>query len=265
MKTGALTLTLAAVMACSGVASAQPYGQSQTGDYQSQRDQYDRSRSDYQSQSDNYDSQREAYERERERYETDQRAYDARYGRGSYERSYGVFHYEDRYDNNNDGRDDRYADDRYRDDRRGDDRYRDDRYYEGYRNSPCERSRDNRTGVGGVIGALAGAAIGSNVAGRGVRTEGAILGAVVGGVAGGAIGRSTAACDNTGYYYSYNQTYPYREGGDYRGRRSGRYDYNYYSSRRCRLAVAPAYYGGSSDNRYVRVCPDRSGRYRITE
>ena len=31
-----------------------------------------------------------------------------------------------------------------------------------------------------------------------------------------------------------------------------------------RLAVAPTEYGGRTDYRYVRVCPDRRGRYRIT-
>ena len=30
------------------------------------------------------------------------------------------------------------------------------------------------------------------------------------------------------------------------------------------LAPAPTEYGGRTDNRYVRVCPDGEGRYRIT-
>src|SRR5262245_25104614 len=41
----------------------------------------------------------------------------------------------------------------------------------GYYYDPCRRDKTNRATVGGVIGALAGAAIGSNVAARGVRTE----------------------------------------------------------------------------------------------
>lgn len=60
----------------------------------------------------------------------------------------------------------------------------------------CQQSRTNRTVGGAVIGGLAGAILGHNVAGgRGSRDEGTALGAVVGAVAGGAIGRNTAQCD----------------------------------------------------------------------
>ncbi len=119
--------------------------------------------------------------------------------------------------------------------------------------------------AGGLIGALAGAAIGSNVASRNSRTEGAVLGAVAGGVIGASIGRNSAQCDGGGYYYSYNQTVRYQEPRDYRGRSSGRYAYAHYQSQGCRLAVAPASWGGNDQERYVRVCPDTSGRYRFTD
>ena len=121
------------------------------------------------------------------------------------------------------------------------------------------------TASGGIIGALAGAAIGSNLAGRGSRTEGAVLGAVAGGVIGSSVARNTAGCDSRGYYYSYNQTLPYRESYQDRAENSGRYGYRHYRSSGCRLVMAPAQYGGREDTRYARVCPDGSGRYRLTQ
>lgn len=145
--------------------------------------------------------------------------------------------------------------------------------YRYYANSPCERrgnSRNDNRAAGGIIGALVGAAIGANVASNKVQTEGAILGAVVGGALGASIGdsatssRYVAQCDARGYYWNYDQTMAYREDDSYRGRRSGRYDVSYYNRQRCRLAPAPAYYNGQTEYRYVRVCPDRDGRYRIT-
>lgn len=185
--------------------------------------------------------------------------------------SYGG--YAEPYAGSDDRYDDRYSDDRYADDRYGDDRYDDRRYddraYSGYGQRYDRRTYDryNRTGyhascrdqrsdrgvAGGVIGALAGAALGSNIADRNVRSEGAVLGAVVGGVLGSQIGRSSA-CDADGYYYSYNQTHPYRVSSGYRGR------YRDYGNRGCRLAIAETRYGRSE---YVTVCPDRYGRYRV--
>src|SRR5690606_33964561 len=112
----------------------------------------------------------------------------------------------------------------------------------------------------GVIGALAGAALGSNVAARNARTEGAVLGGLVGAALGAAVGRSTAQCDDGGYYYSYDQTVPYREGYyDANGVWRNGGQYSYYERQGCRLAAAPAYSGGATDYRYVRVCPDGSG------
>ncbi|MGD9981707.1 MAG: YMGG-like glycine zipper-containing protein [Hyphomonadaceae bacterium] len=88
-----------------------------------------------------------------------------------------------------------------------------------YNSQQCERSRQNRTAGGAVIGGVIGALLGREVADRGVRGEGAGLGAVVGAVAGGAIGRSTARCDSVreGAYDPYYGR-PYAEGdGYYRG------------------------------------------------
>jgi hypothetical protein len=112
-----------------------------------------------------------------------------------------------------------------------------------------------------VIGALAGAAIGSNLAAHsGGRAGGAILGAIAGGAIGHNVGKSTARCDNGGYYYSYEQTVPY---DDY-GEAVGVHESRWYREHRCRLVEAPIDADGN-DWRYVRVCPDSNNYYRFTE
>ncbi|MDP2260352.1 MAG: glycine zipper domain-containing protein [Caulobacter sp.] len=246
MKTHLIAVATASIVALTaGAASAQSYPQSWE-QYEAQQRQYQRQQSDYQDRRADYADQRRAYEAKRQQYLRDQAAYDRRYGRGAYVRRYGEWRYDPPYAGAY-GRDVAYND-----------------AYAPYRDSPCERRRDGNTTAGAIIGALAGAAIGSNVAASGVRTEGAVLGALVGGGVGGAIGRSSAKCDNDGYWYSRDQTISYREAGYRRGQRSGRYAYNDYSRRGCRLAAAPTEWGGRTEYRYVRVCPDNRGRYRIT-
>jgi uncharacterized protein YcfJ len=191
--------------------------------------------SEYQQRLRDWQAERDRYEAQRQAYEADRRAYDERY------------RYPRVYERRVEVRDPYYA----------------------YRDSPCERraSNDDRKVAGTIIGALAGAALGANVAAPKVTSEGAVLGAVVGGAIGAGIASGTehdryaARCDNVGYYYTYDETFPYREDSVYRDSRSGRYDYSYYSRQRCRLAVAPY----DADYRYVRVCPDRDGRYRLTD
>ena len=241
---------LSAILALS--ASATAFAQSDDPDYQRRLDDYrarsqnyqDRSDAyrgrvdDYQARRDAYEQQQGDYQRQRDDYEAARRDYDARYGPGAY----------DRYQRDHGGpvgpppppvNDFAAAD-------------------------ACRDRANNRTVAGGLLGALAGAAIGSNVAARNARPEGAVLGAVVGGAVGAGVGRSTATCDNDGYYFRYAETYAYREPSWQRGR-SGRYDYAYYRDRNCRLAIAPANWAGRVDDRYVRVCPDGRGRYRITD
>lgn len=264
MKATPLTLTLAAVLAVGTAAPAfaqyvNPEAEAEYRErvdrYNERRDDYEERVDDYQERREDYAEDRQDYERQRLQYERDRAEYDRRYGWGAYERRYGVFVYRDPYTYGS-----YYDYDRYP--RRAYDR---DDFYRAYRDNPCERNRDSRTAAGGIIGALAGAAIGANLADDNVRTEGAVLGAVVGGALGASVGRSTANCDSRGYYFTYAQTYPYREAAYYRGGRSGRYSYDWYERRRCRLAIAPAYFRGSTDYRYVRVCPDSRGRYRITD
>ncbi len=155
------------------------YDQRNDPAYQRQVEDHEDAQARYQAGRETYLIQQDRYRRDRADYLRARAEYDARYGPGAY------------------------------------DRYRID-WYRPYANSPCERAARASQATGGVIGALAGAAIGSNIAASGVRAEGAVLGALVGGALGANVGR------------------------------------------------ASAYYDGVTDFRYVRVCPDRRGRYRIT-
>lgn len=246
----ALALSAGGAFAQSQVPTWDEYN-AQQREYQRQQGAYERQQEAYQDRQATYADQRSAYEARRQQYLRDRADYDRRYGVGAYEARYGVWRWEPGP-----------GDPGY---------YRRDvsssvGYSDRYRTSPCEQRRGNNTTAGLIIGALAGAAIGSNVAATDVQTEGAVLGAVIGGGIGAGIGRDTARCDNKGYWYSRNQTIPYREGSYYRerGAYSGQYAYNAYARRGCRLASAPTEYGGRVEYRYVRVCPDRQGRYRIT-
>jgi len=78
--------------------------------------------------------------------------------------------------------------------------YRQDQYdsrgyhsrdYNARRDDPCARRSGDAAG-GLIVGAVAGAVLGSAIAGRGSHTEGA----VIGGVAGGALGASVAGSSN---------------------------------------------------------------------
>lgn len=79
--------------------------------------------------------------------------------------------------------------------------------YQGYNSdTQCQQKVNNNQTTGGLVGAVAGAAIGSNVAGRGVRTEGAVLGAILGAVVGSSVGKNRIACDDQ-YQYEKNRNY----------------------------------------------------------
>lgn len=227
--------------------------------YEDQQRQYQRDRSDYEARKDAYDARRDSYEVSRGDYQAARAAYerrhaeweraradyDARYGSGAYARVYGPSPAWD------EARWGPYAP------------------AAGYYGRPtayagpvtCRNDHSAAT-AGGILGALAGAALGSNIAARGHRGDGAVLGGLVGAGIGATVGNAhdRYRCDNRGPYFSYGDTIAYREAPDYR---SGRYDYGYYTRMRCRLAPAPIDSDGR-DYRYVRVCPDADGRYRIT-
>lgn len=258
-----LKITMASALAlatAAPVAAQQPY--QPTAQYQQDRRDYERKQENYQDQQARYQNQqanyqdrradyanaRAAYERRREDWIRARGDYDRRYGPGSYIRAYGP---------------EPTWDDAYWGPTPSANAYGANTSYSVP--ASCRSNNNNSTVLAGVIGALAGAALGSNVAARNARTEGAVLGAVVGGGIGAAVGNANDKyqCDSRGPYYSYNDTVAYRENGYRRGERSGRYDYAYYNRQKCRLAPAPVDDYGR-EHRYVRVCPDNQGRYRIT-
>ena len=127
----------------------------------------------------------------------------------------------------------------------------------------CRERGNVNAAAHGYIAPMAAGAVGYNAAARSPR-DGAVLGGLVDARSEDRLNRSVAGCDGVGYFFGYDQTFPYRETAADMGRRSGRYSYSRYVDMRCRLAVAPAEVSGNTDYRYVRVCPDRMGRYRIT-
>lgn len=216
-------------------------------DYEARKDAYDARRDNYEASSANYRAARIDYERRRAAWERARSDYDARYGYGAYLRTYGPAPMWDTarwgpYDTPPSA---------------------------GYYGRPssytatvtCRNDHSSAT-AGTILGAIAGAALGSNMSAPGRHSENAVLGGVIGGGIGAAIGNAQDRykCDNRGPYFGYGDTIAYREDPGYR---SGRYDYGYYVRMRCRLAPAPVDYEGR-DYRYVRVCPDSQGRYRVT-
>jgi uncharacterized protein YcfJ len=74
-------------------------------------------------------------------------------------------------------------------------------YNNGYAapSEQCQQSLNNNRLAGGALGAVAGAVLGKQIAGRNARTEGQVLGAVLGAVAGSELGRRRVACDDIAY------------------------------------------------------------------
>lgn len=83
----------------------------------------------------------------------------------------------------------------------------------GYAHS--HQNNNDQQLVGGVIGAIAGGVLGSQVAGNGARTEGSVLGAVLGGAAGAAIAGN--GNNNVRYNQGYNQGGFYNQNTGYYG------------------------------------------------
>jgi hypothetical protein len=214
------------------------------------QDSYSDRNAQYQADQAAYDAQMRDYNAARDQYDRDRAAYDARYGDGAYVRTYGNFNRP-------------YPP-------------RGPAYVGASAQIPppppppgaaaCAEARADAKSsrVGGtILGAIIGGALGSNLA-RGNRGAGTLVGAGIGGAIGNKAGGDTkagayaAACDHDGAYFTYDQTYPYREGPDWvpRGERPARY----YRDNRCRLAPAQT---DTGEYRYVRVCPDRDGRYRL--
>jgi hypothetical protein len=101
-----------------------------------------------------------------------------------------------------------------------------------------------------------GGAFNPNLAARGDMTAGAVLGGVVGAGAGGGRTYDRRQCDEHGAYWTYGDSWPYQiyhsVGPDPRAVEDAK--------RGCRLAPAAI---NDQEARWVSVCPDANGRYRI--
>jgi hypothetical protein len=210
--------------------------------YEARRDAYEDRRADYRADRRDYDAARREYDRRLADWDRARIDYDRRYGRGAYARHYPRPVWDER----------RWAD--------YDVRYAD---HYGRNATAMEACNSNNSAVaGGVIGALAGAILGSQVAGHGARTEGSVIGGLAGAGLGAAVGHQhdKYKCDNSGPYFTYNETVPFRPG---RYHLASGHDRRWYRQRGCRMAAAPVDAYGR-DVRYVPVCPDSEGRFRIT-
>ena len=149
MNTTPLKLSIAAILALgtSATAFAQTYTdpdaqaayqqslkdyQDQQQIYQNQKQSYENAKATSDARHDAYVEQSQDYSADRWAYQRERDDYDAKYGVGAWEARYGYS-----YQRRNDESD----------------------YYRAYRYSPCERRAGGDAVAGGVIGALAGAAI----------------------------------------------------------------------------------------------------------
>ncbi len=163
---------------------------------------------------------------------------------------------------------------------------------------PCQRDANNRGVTGGLLGAAGGAVVGSQFSANGHRRDGSLLGGIIGAIAGASIGHSTAAWNNgppppppvytqppppgpSAYDPSQPQPYDAAEYGPpvqpayvqreavwVYGRHGVRFRVmeNRTEPNGCTLAESPVYMpDGRVEPRFVRVCPDYRGRYRIVD
>lgn len=146
---------------------------------------------------------------------------------------------------------------------------------------PCARSQANRSVVGGLLGAVAGATLGNSVTHGGAKLGGAIIGGVAGAAAGASIGHATAACepgqpapyadgryDNSDYAPPPPPPPPaYRPGDDdaYAGP-IDRPDYREPPRERCQMVEERVFFpDGTTDTSSVRACRDEDGRWKIAD
>jgi hypothetical protein len=281
MKPVLTTAMASAIALMAAPLAAQDYGSpyrptdqyiQQQRDYEAQRSQYEAQRQTYRDQRASYRAARAEYERRFTDWEARRAAYDARYGYGAYVRIYGPAPVWDETHWSYYVVQPSYAEAAptgyysapaggyYAAPAAG--------YYgapsAGYYGAPSAYvgpapCNNNAAVTAGVIGALAGGVLGNAVTHGGARTTGTVLGALVGGGVGAAVGHAhdVQKCDERGLYYSYNDTLPYQvDNNVYRDDR-----YAYWQGQGCRLAPAAV---NDTDDRYVRVCPDTEGRYRVS-
>ncbi len=166
---------------------------------------------------------------------------------------------------------------------------------------PCARSQADRSVVGGVLGAAAGATLGNSVTHGGAKLGGAIIGGVAGAAAGASIGHATAACQpgQPGPYYAgdsqqgpdygpppppspgayqqqgpdYGPPPPPPPPGAYVPSEDDRYagpggdpGYRGPPRDRCRMVEDRVVFpDGTSDSRSIQACRDSDGRWRVVD
>jgi hypothetical protein len=153
---------------------------------------------------------------------------------------------------------------------------------------PCKRSQVNRSLIGGVLGAVAGATLGNSVTHGGAKVGGALIGGAVGAAGGAAIGHASAACDSgqpvpyagggaPGYSDSqYAPPPPPPPPGAYippdEGRYAEREDRPDYGppppprDDRCQMVEDRVFFpDGTSDSSTVRACRDDRGRWHVED
>jgi hypothetical protein len=128
---------------------------------------------------------------------------------------------------------------------------------------PCRRDKTNREIAGGVLGAIGGAVIGSNLAHGGGRDGGAVIGGVVGAAGGAAVGGATAACDSD-HYYRTSAPPPPPPPPAYDDRYGQRYEDRDYGHR-CAMVESRTYFpDGTIEREQVQACRDH-GQWRVVD
>jgi hypothetical protein len=133
--------------------------------------------------------------------------------------------------------------------------------------NPCQRDKTNREVAGGVLGAIGGAVIGSNLAHGGGRDGGALIGGALGAAGGAAVGGATAACDPDPYYPTNGAPPPPPPG--YGDRYGQPYDQRYDdrdAARHCAMVESRVYFpDGSVERDQVQACRDHAGHWYVAE
>jgi hypothetical protein len=114
---------------------------------------------------------------------------------------------------------------------------------------PCRRDKTQREIAGGLLGAIGGAVLGSNLAHGGGRGGAAVAGGALGGLAGAGIGGATAACDSAAPAYYDSEAPPPPP-----------------PPPPCTMVESRVYFpDGTIQRDHVRACRDEDGRWFVNE
>ena len=147
---------------------------------------------------------------------------------------------------------------------------------------PCKRSQADRSVVGGLLGAVAGATLGNSVTHGGAKLGRALIGGVAGAAAGASIGHATAACDpDQPAQYAGRQddqdygppppppppgAYVPNEDDRYAGPPPERPDYRDAPRERCQMVEDRVFYpDGTTESTSIQACRDPSGRWHVAD